>query len=110
MTPTWAERQIIYARRLGVMRTLKPGTMRVYDALLSMELDAAAVTIAAIARTARVSRSVVTRALAELQELNVVTRFTAAAGDNAGCSYQVQDLEPRWTMRQQMMRGTPHQN
>lgn len=104
MHPTWAESQLIYARRLGILRTLKPGAFRVYDACLALELDRdRPVTIEAIAAAAKVSRSVVTRAMAELADLRLIERF-AWPDNKRGVSYQVQDLAPRAAALQQLRR------
>lgn len=95
MKPTWAETQLIYARRLGILRQLKPGAFRVYDTVLMLDLDRnEPVRIAAIAAAAKVSRSVVTRALAELEGLRLVERFERP-GAHAGASFLTVDLAPR---------------
>lgn len=98
MQTTWAERQIIYARRLGILRQLKPGAFRVYDTVLMLDLDRnEPVRIAGIAAAAKVSRSVVTRALAELEHLRLIERFRRP-GTHGGDSFLTIDLAPRADM------------
>lgn len=104
MKPTWAETQIIYARRLGILRQLKPGAFRVYDTVLTLDLDRnEPVRIAAIAAAAKVSRSVVTRALAELESLRLIERFELR-GSHTGPSFLTVDLAARAEILAQMRR------
>lgn len=104
MKPTRSETQLIYARRLGILRQLKPGACRVYDTVLLLDLDRnEPVRIDAIAAAAHVSRRVVTRALAELEDLRLVQRFEQP-GSHAGASFTTVDLAPRAEILAQMRR------
>lgn len=109
MQTTWAESQWIYARRLGVLLTLRPGTLRVYDALLRLDQSTTQTTIGSIAAAAHVSRSVAKRAISELSDLRMVFRCMIA-GDNAGSTYQLQDLAQRAHVLEGLRRPTPVQN
>lgn len=108
MNPTWAESQIIYARRLGLLHTFKPGTLRVFDALLYLQ-PGHETTLNSIAAAARISRSAARRAVQELQQLRIVDRFSEP-GDNAGSIYTVQDLGQRAAALDSLKRLTPAQH
>lgn len=102
---TWAEAQIIAARRLGLLRALKPGAFRVWDAVLTLDLDRnQPVRIAEIAAAANVSRSVVSRALAELAHLRMIER-TQRSGARGGDVITAADLRARARTLASLRRG-----
>lgn len=105
MKLTWAETQIIYARRLGLIRALKPGAFRVWDTVLALELDRQQpVRIAAVATAAKVSRSVVSRALGELAHLRMIERHVRP-GAHDGDRITATDLRGRAEMQTLLRRG-----
>jgi DNA-binding GntR family transcriptional regulator len=105
MQPTWAEQQIIAARRLGLLRALKPGAWRVYDTVLALDLDRnEPVRIARIAAAAKVSRSVVSRALGELAHLGMIERLQRS-GAQKGDVITAADLRGRLHTLAALRRG-----
>lgn len=106
MKLTWAESQLIYARRLRVLRALKPAAYQVYDALLTLATgpDGATLTIEQIAAAASLQRRAVQLAAGELEHAGLVSRFTA--GDGAGLVYMIEDQRPRWETIDALRRGS----
>jgi predicted transcriptional regulator len=106
MKLSFAETQLILARRLKLLRGLSLPARRVHDALVDLcaQSSGSVLTVEQISGETRLSRRAVQLAAASLEDRSLINRF-AEPGD-PGCVYVVQDLQERYRALEQIKRGT----